>query len=197
MIRSERIWILLFGLFFVIMLGTSLWQRFTHPDLVVTRTSANMTAGDSAMAGIGSLMEAAAKNPGNREILLHLVESLIAVGQWESAENFAQKALALDKPGEENPRATYLLAVAHHNQGRHAEAAELLEKMLAKSENPSARYSLGILYIHYMHDPVAGIAQLEKGLQSPGLSAGLERTIRDELVRARATLPPASPVEEP
>lgn len=194
MTRPKQSLIILLALLFLSMLVVSLWQRFTHPDLVISRTP-DVSRQNDAMSGIGALMEAAARNPDNRDILLRLVENLIAVGQWASAENFAQKTLALDKPGEENPRAIYLLAVAHHNQGRHAEAAELLEKLLSRSENPSARYSLGILYIHYLHEPAAGIAHLEKGLLAPGLSAALERTIRDELVRARATLPPAQGAE--
>ena len=190
MTAPKRLLILFLGGLFLVMLCASLWQRFTHPDLTVTTAQGNSQSESNTMEGIGRLMEAAARNPDNRDLLLHLVESLLAVGQPASAENFAQKALALDKPGEENPPTLYLLAIAHHNQGRHAEAAELLEKMVQKSENPAARYNLGILYIHYLHEPALGVTHLEKGLQAPEVSTALQKAIREELSRARASLPP-------
>lgn len=190
MTSPKRFLVLFLACMFLVMLAASLWQRFAHPDLTITRAPLASPEENNAVERIGQLMELAARNPENRDVLLHLVESLLAVGQPASAENFAQKALALDKPGEEDPRALYLLAVANHNQGRHAQAAELLEKMLHKSENPSARYSLGILYIHYLHEPALGVEQLERGLQAPDASAALVKAMRDELARARATLPP-------
>lgn len=193
MTYPRKLLILSLGICLFFMLSVSIWQRFHHPRLTVVRMEGKEATQNEIMAGIGKYMEAAARNPQDRETLLALVENLLAIGQFESAENFAQKALALDKAGEEDSRALYLLAVAHHNQGRHAEAADLLEKLLARSNNPSARYSLGILYIHYLHKPLLGIEHLEKGLQAPNLSPALAKTIGDELASARALLPALNP----
>lgn len=174
----------------VAILLTSLWQRFSNPSLTVSRFAnarqIEPTSGGSMenMAAIGQLMETVAQNPHDLQALLRLTESLIAVGQWDSAENFALKAMS--EPGE-NTRAMYLLAIVNHNQGKHGEAAELLEKLLQKEENPSARYSLAILDIHFLNKPEAGRQQLQQGLLVPGAPAGLRTAMQEEL----AKLPPA------
>lgn len=195
MTASRRLLILMLAFGLLAILAASLYQRFANPSLTVSRISG---AGQpqNGMAVIGQLMEQAAANPRDQELLLRLVEQLMAIGQWQSAENFAQRALALDPENSPNGRAMYLLAVIHHNQGRHKEAAELLEKLLAKDENPSARYSLGVLYLHFLHEPQAGIAQLEKGLQVHSLSPSLAAAMQEELTKAKAAFPaPAKPVE--
>lgn len=177
---------------FLAILLTSLWQRFTNPALTVNHFAHRQQeepvkpGNMENMAAIGQLMEAVAKNPHDVPGLLRLTESLISVGQWSSAENFALKALS--EPGE-NTRAMYLLAVINHNQGKHTEAAELLEKLLQKEENPSARYSLAILYIHFLNQPEEGRQQLQKGLLTPGAPAGLRTAMQEEM----AKLPPVSP----
>lgn len=125
-------------------------------------------------------MQEVAANPKDREKTISLVEALMAAGQWQGAENFAQKALALDDSSSDG-RPMYLLAIIHHNKGEHAQAAELLEKTLEKGENPSARYSLGILYLHFLKRPEQGIAELRKGLAIPNLPESLRAAMQEEL----------------
>lgn len=173
---------------FVLMLGASLYKRFTQPELVLNRF-ASVQAAEAApdmgeMDAIGRLMQEVAAHPKDKEAVLRLVESLMSMGQWESAENFAQKALALEGPDSADPRPLYLLALIHHNQGRHAQAAELLENLLEKSETAPARYSLGILYLHYLNKPQRGIEHLQKGLAAKNLSKSLEAAMREELGKA-------------
>lgn len=190
MTTNKRCLIIFLGIGLFAMLAVSLYERFTQPGLTVSRVTRQ-----SAMAGqdnsrIGQLMEEVARDPGNRELILALVEQLMAIGQWQGAENFAQKALALSPANMPDPQALYLLAIIHHNQGKHREAAELLEKLLTKTENPSARYSLGLLYLHFLHEPEAGIAHLEKGLINPALEPALASAMREELAKARNQLLP-------
>lgn len=171
------------------MLAASLWHRFSQPSLTIHRfaeagVSMPPAMQQDDMGGIGRLMEAAAKNPHDVPALLKLAESLMAMGQWQSAENFVRKALT--EPGDHS-RPTYLLAVIRHNMGQHEDAAELLEQLLAKQENPSARYSLAILLIHYLKRPEAGREQLEKGLAAENVPENLARAMREELGK----LPPA------
>lgn len=192
MTASKRSLAFFLALCLLAMLGASLWQRFTSPSLTISRVAGmNPSEGRSE---IGALMEQAGKNPNDRAVLLRLVEQLMAIGQWQGAENFAHRALNLD-PARPDSRAMYLLAVIHHNQGRHREAAELLEKLLAREENPSARYSLGILYLHFLNNPEAGIAQMNKGLQNRETAPALAAAMREELEKAGARLPapPSSP----
>lgn len=186
--------LLLFLAFLLIaILAASVWHRVSNPSLTVTRFTSqeqqSQTPANSNMAAIGQLMEIVSKNPHDIQALLLLTESLMAAGQWQGAENFAQKALA--EPGE-NGKAMYLLAVIHHNQGKNKEAAELLEKLLEKEDNPPARYSLGILYIHFLNLPELGREQLLKGLGSDAASPSLVQAIQEELGK----LPPV-PEKQP
>lgn len=185
---SSRIALIFIGCSLIAILLASLFQRFSHPSLTVNKFSAAQSApAPTGMEEIGQLMQVVAKNPGDSISTLRLVEALMAAGQWQGAENFAQKALAMDLPAGQAQRAMYLLAVIHHNQGNHSQAAELLEKLLEKAELPSARYSLGILYLHFLNKPEAGREQLRKGLQIKGISPGLEAAMREELEKADET----------
>lgn len=184
----HKFFILLLGAAFLSILAVSLAYRVLHPSLVAhiapqgdIQKPSGMPA--SEMNAIGSLMRQAAENPDNPQVLMALVENLLGAGQWDAAENFAQKAIAL-KPDSPDPKLLYLLALAHHNKGEHAQAAEILEKLLGQSENPSARYSLAILYLHYLNKPEAGREELRKGLQIESLSPALARAMREELEKA-------------
>lgn len=192
----KRSLLILLGLGYLVILLASLYQRFSHPSLTVSHFPSAPEPQPAAMAGIGDLMQAVAANPNDKQAILKLTQSLIAIGQWESAENFAQKALSLDKPDNPDPVAAYLLAVIHHNQGRNNEAAELLEKILTKGDNPQARYNLGILYIHFLDQPTRGIEHLEKGIQNSEAAPSLIKAMREELARARLKQPPASPEKQ-
>lgn len=178
--------LLLMGCAFSAILVVSIVQRFTNPSLSIHHQPASNEIAENmapGMQAIAELMSEVAKNPGDQAKLLRLVEALLAVGEWQAAENFAQKALALDVGKTQNPRALYLLALAHHNKGEHAEAAELLEKMLEQGENPSARYSLGILNVYYLNKPEEGALQFRKALELPNVSEGLQKSIAEELAR--------------
>jgi hypothetical protein len=75
----------------------------------------------------------------------------------------------------------YLLGVILHNRGEHAEAAACLERVVGLRDEPSVRYSLGVLYTHYLQDPARGGQHLRVALAQPGLSDDLARSIRAEL----------------
>lgn len=186
--RFQKMIIVLLGAAFLTILAVSLVYRVLHPSLVShIATPGSLQAApampDREMDAIGSLMREVARSPDNPQILLALVENLIGARQWDAAENFAQKAIALN-PDTPDPKLLYLLALAHHNKEEHSQAAEILEKLLNQSENPSARYSLAILYLHYLDKPEAGKEQLRKGLQINPLSPALARAMREELDKA-------------
>lgn len=190
--NSRARWLIIFmALCLIAILGASLAQRFKNPHLTINkfagaqREEAGSQVPPEGMGAIGQLMREAAEHPKDKTILLRLVESLMAIGQWQSAENFVQKALDLN-PENPDSRALYLLALARHNQGQHAQAAEILEKLLEKTENPSARYSLAILCIHYLHKPAEGIEQLRKGLAAQDAPPALRAAMEDELKKAAA-----------
>ena len=141
---------LLLALSLAAMLVISLTERFKHPQITVHVQPAPQAPAGMGGDAIGALMQEVAKNPQTVDALVHLVEALMTAQNWEAAETFAQRASTLDV---NNPQPLYLLGVIKHNQGKHKEAAELLEKVVALHDNASVRYSLGVLYIHFLNDP--------------------------------------------
>ncbi|MBQ3059044.1 MAG: tetratricopeptide repeat protein [Desulfovibrio sp.] len=149
--------------------------------------------GMSAMGGmggdaIGALMQQAAREPENAALLIQLAEALMQGQKWDAAATFAQRAVAL-KP--DSPHPLYLLGVIRHNQGQHKEAAQLLEQVARLHDDPSVRYSLGVLYLHYLQDNKRGMEHLTFALNAPSTSEELKAAIRKEL-EEHAPLPPES-----
>jgi len=161
----------------------SLWQRFTRPELVVPAQTRQVSAGQdmvpaSNMNEIGKLMQKIQQDPGDVAAMLHLAEHFVEDKNWAAAENFLRKAVVA-APG--NPQPLYLLGVVLHNQGNHAEAAACLERVVSLRDEPSVRYSLGVLYIHYLQDPAHGGRHLRVALAQPELADDLGKLIRAEL----------------
>lgn len=195
----QRLLIAMLAIAALAILLTSLYERFANPSLLVQHFSQQSAPApvDTAqgMTDIGRLMEAVAKKPDDRQALMQLVEGLMAHGQWPAAENFAQRLLELDAPDQENPRALFLMSIIQHNQGRHAQAAELIEKGLNRKNDPAARFNLAILYLHFLNKPAEGMAQLQQALAQPNLQPGLAQAIEDELHNAKTKYPNA--VQDP
>jgi cytochrome c-type biogenesis protein CcmH/NrfG len=171
----------------------SLWQRFMRPDLLVPANTRQMSADQDAapsdaMNEISQLMQKIQQNPGDVAAMLHLAEHFVEDKNWPAAENFLRKAVVA-APG--NPQPLYLLGVVLHNQGKHEEAAACLERVVSLRDEPSVRYSLGVLYAHYLQDPARGGQHLRMALTQPGLTDDLAQLIRAELdALASQTAPP-------
>ena len=177
-----RVLVLALGLGLVVMLGASLLERFTTTGLTVRHT--HEPAAQAQAPGtdeVGRLMQEVSRDPANKAALVEIAERLMGMGSWDGAESFATRALALDP---RDGRTRYLLGVIRHNQGKHAEAARLLEEALGDGESAPMRYSLGVLYLHYLDDPARGAEHLKKALDAPDADEGLRRSIREELEKA-------------
>ena len=66
-----------------------------------------------------------------------------------------------------------------------AEAAASLEKVVAAKEDPSVRYSLGILYAYYLEQPDKGLEQLQKALDNPNTPADLKKAVSEEVTKIK------------
>lgn len=190
--------IVILGLGLAVMLAASLKERFENPHLSVVvepRPVMSDAAGADAQS-IGALMRKVAANPQDVDALVHLVEHLVAAQNWQAAETFAQRAVALDSA---NPAPLYLLGVILHNQERHKEAAETLESVLKLKDEASVRYSLGVLYAYFLQEPAKGREHLAAGLADPAGSEELKASIRQELEKIPPPAPavPADPPKEP
>ena len=164
----------------VAMLAASLAERFTSTGLTVRHTH-EPAAQAPGTDEVGRLMQEVAKDPGNKAALVEIAERLMSMGSWDGAESFATRALALDP---RDARTRYLLGVIRHNQGKHAEAAKLLEEALKDGESAPMRYSLGVLYLHYLDDPARGVEELSRALHAPDADESLRQSIREELEKA-------------
>lgn len=177
-----RVLVISLAIALVAMLAASLAERFTSSGLTVRHThepAAQATA--PGTDDVGRLMQEVSKDPGNKAALVEIAERLMGMGSWDGAESFATRALALDP---RDARTRYLLGVIRHNQGKHAEAAKLLEEALKDGESAPMRYSLGVLYLHYLDDPARGVEHLSRALHAPDADESLRQSIREELEKA-------------
>ena len=184
---ASRALIILLGLSLVVMLVVSLKERFESPGLTEQRLPRAATAQDNDAQEIGKLMRQVAENPNDVTAMVHLVEHLIGAQNWEAAETFAQRAVTLDTG---NSKPLYLLGVIMHNQGRNKEAAEALEQVLAIKDEASVRYSLGVLYTHYLENPAKGVEHLSAGLRDANAPEALKNAIMQELEKTSTAKQP-------
>lgn len=178
---STRILIILLAAALTIMLFASLKARIQNPHLTVAaRPQQGMAGGEAGEDAqtVGKLMRQVAENPQDIGALIHLIEHLVSAQNWDAAETFAQRAVTMDVG---NSKPLYLLGVIQHNQGRHKEAAEALERVVKIKDEASVRYSLGVLYIYFLEDPKRGVEHLRAGLNDATASAELKAAIQQEL----------------
>lgn len=177
-----RVLVISLAIALVAMLAASLAERFTSTGLTVRHTHEPVAQAPApATDEVGRLMQEVSKDPGNKGALVEIAERLMSMGSWDGAESFATRALALDP---RDARTRYLLGVIRHNQGKHAEAAKLLEEALKDGESAPMRYSLGVLYLHYLNDPARGVEYLSRALHAPDADESLRQSIREELEKA-------------
>ena len=59
------------------------------------------------------------------------------------------------------------------------------EMKIAAKEDPSVRYSLGILYAYYLEQPDKGLEQLQKALDNPNTPADLKKAVAEEVTKIK------------
>ncbi len=166
----------------VCMLAVSLIQRLAGEPLVVQGSGSGMTQAEDPMAAvmseIGKHMEELKEKPQDFDLLVHTSDLLVQTQQWQAAESFLRRAIAIDAT---KAQPHYLLGIALHNAEKHAEAAASLEKVVAINEDPSARYSLGVLYAYYLENTAGALEHWKKALENTNVAAELRAAIEDEI----------------
>ncbi len=181
LIWPHKVTALILALGLIVMFGVSLQERILNPSLTMHNTPQAASAEDTGMSPlIGRLMQDVQKDPTNITKMLHLVEVLISESQWDAADTFIHRALAM---APENSQAHYLHGFILNHEGKHAEAAAALEKVITLDDSATVRYSLGILYIYYLKNVDEGIEHLQKGLDDPLAPEDLLEAIRKELAK--------------
>ena len=179
---------LVLGAGLVVMLGSACLYLTEHPSLTVHTPPAagsQTTAGTAETAStevppIMQLMQHLQHDPNDVDTLVKLADLFLHQDDPVRAENFALRAKEV---APNNVDALYILAIARHQQERHAEAAAALEAALVIKDSADMRYSLGVLYIYFLNQPDKGRAVLEAALRAPGLSESLKAHIEAELAK--------------
>lgn len=182
--KLQKALIITMLLFFAAIVLAVAAQRIAAPSLVTVRLP--QTA--ARESDVGRMMKEAAAKPGDAVLLARLAAGLLERGELDAADDFIRRSLEADA---NNANALHLAGVIRHMQGRHEEAAAFLEKSLGSAESAAARYSLGVLYSHFLHDRQKGIENFRKGLGDKGLTPALRGALEKEL----AKLEQAAPVE--
>lgn len=181
---KERLVVLALTLAISVMLFTLVKDRMLHPSLTVQlhpnelqfKADQNIITNDQDE--ISALMQFVGNHPHDVKMILLLAQKLMQAEQLEPALNFAKRA-QLEDP--QNFDALYLTGMILHRTGQYTSAAETLTKALALKDDPSLRYSLGVLYCYFLKDKAAGIRHLQKGLALPNISSDLKQTLEQEL----------------
>lgn len=184
-IGSQRMVLVVMGLGLAFMLASAIWQRIGNPQLV-KEIDTNASASRQGMGGgmnpeLGKLMQQVSENPNDFKALVHLAEHLMSDQQWEAAETFVRRAMTVNPADAQPP---YLMGVILHNTGKNKEAAEALEQVVKLKDEASVRYSLGVLYIHYLDNPAKGVEHLSAGLHDAKAPESIKTQIREELEKA-------------
>ncbi len=186
---SRKVILGILALSIVSMLVVSFVQRMGGTALMVQNTagtpSAAQSKADALTAEIGQHMQELQKDPNNYGNLVHTSDLLVQSEQWDAAESFLRRAIALDAT---KAQPFYLLGIVLHNQKKNKEAAVALEKVVAIDNDPSARYSLGVLYMYFLQDVLKGVEHLQKALENPKIEAELRTVIENELKNAKEAI---------
>ncbi len=166
-------------------LAAVLWAAGSYltarPSLEVHLHQAAPPSAEAPEQAAIRFMEILQSNPEDTAALSALAQHFADRGEPERAILFAQRAAAADP---DDPGLLHRLGVMQHRAGRNAEAAASLEKALALHENPSIRYSLGILYRDYLDNPEKGVALLRQVLDDPSAPQALKQHAAQALANA-------------
>jgi tetratricopeptide (TPR) repeat protein len=169
----------------LLLCATAVGYRFLHPDLLTPLPPPTENAAPHAPAGmmnerVVGFMQQLQVDPDDMPALLGLTEHFLHLQDWKSAERFARRAATVTP---DDIRSHYLLSMALHGLERNEEAAASLERLLQLKEETALRYSLAILYAHYLNDKQKAIAHLRRGLADPAAPDRLKADLAEELAK--------------
>ncbi|MFV0421839.1 tetratricopeptide repeat protein [Oleidesulfovibrio sp.] len=173
------------GVSLVVMLATSFIYRMNHPSLTKPGRAPQQASQEQMMDQASTdeltqLMRMMQEDPNNTEVLETLAQRFMDAGDWDRAQTFLNK-LVIATPGDTGP--LYMLGITLYQQGKHQEAADTFEQLLALQDDPMARFNLSVLYGHFLNQPDKAKPHLEAILASDQASDELKARAQDELAR--------------
>lgn len=129
--------------------------RVENPSIVQHEARQEMPGGmgqmGGDMAGISSMMQKLKANPEDVEAMRGLGMAFMEMQAWEKSLSFWDMVL---EKSPEDVMALNQKGFCLFELGKHAEAAELFERMLTLEKgNFHAHYNLGVIYKHYLSQP--------------------------------------------
>lgn len=187
----------------LLMFGSAGKYWLEHPSLVMHRPQAEAektVPNNSAMSGMSGisenmvkLMQRLQENPADKDALLNLAEYFMHQEDWNRAEQFAMRAVAT---APSDPQPLYTLGIIQHRLERHAEAAANLRQALLAGENPSIRYSLGLLTAWYLDKKEEGLLELQKVVDNPSAPAEVKQSTQAEIAKIKEAISQKAPSKQ-
>ncbi|MFI3272300.1 MAG: hypothetical protein R3Y11_09415 [Pseudomonadota bacterium] len=177
---NRKFFLVIVGASLITMLVGSFVYRLNNPALVVDgRPQVSMAEqGPSDMDNVGMMMQRLQGQPNDIEALLFLGEHFLGHESWEQAGHFLQRAVVA-APQEQRP--LYLLGISQYHATKYADAAASFERLLTLHDDPAARYNLGLLYLHYLHDKAQAEVHLNAVMNNPDAMEDLRAMAKDAL----------------
>ena len=119
-------------------------------------------------------------NPNDAKILLELSKYFIELCEWKQAEYFLLHALIVEPS---NPDILYLLGITQYNQGEYIDAVNSFKKVLIIEPDPSAQYSLGLLYLYYLDEKNQGLQYLQHVIDNPKSTPEMKQATQQLLTK--------------
>ena len=166
---------------FTVMLITSGVYRTGHPSLtkfVQTKSDGSGEAKTDNSAHIADLMGKLKDDPNNVPLIEEIAQHFMEDGEFSQARKFIQRAIAAEPS---NAHLFYMLGLANFRLQSFNKAAKAFETSLSLTEDPSARYNLGILLKHYLDKPAESAEQFKRILEDPSASNQLKEAAQKEL----------------
>lgn len=157
--------------------------RVENPSIVQHEERREMPGGmgqaGGDMAGISSMMQKLQANPEDVEAMRSLGMAFMEMKAWDKSASFWDMIL---EKSPDDVMALNQKGFCLFELGKHAEAAELFERMLTVEKgNFHAHYNLGVIYKHYLSQPDKAAAHFQAVVDAAPDDAQLVENARREL----------------
>ena len=168
-----------------VMFFAAVVYRVENPTIVQHEAPQEMPGGGAMgkmggdMAGVSAMMKKLQENPEDIESMRALGMSFMDMKAWDKALSFWEMIL---QRNENDVMALNQKGFCLFELEKHAEAAELFERMLTiEPHNYHAHYNLGVIYKYYLSQPDKAATHFQAVVDASPDDPGLMSNARREL----------------
>lgn len=154
-----------------------LTMHIEQQEASATKQDKNINTSQTDLLTLTQKLQA---NPNDAKILLELSKYFIELCEWKQAEYFLLHALIVEPS---NPDILYLLGITQYNQGEYIDAVNSFKKVLIIEPDPSAQYSLGLLYLYYLDEKNQGLQYLQHVIDNPKSTPEMKQATQQLLTK--------------